>query len=129
MVKADWRGLARWLSHETNDSDTVAPRGPVTLLIHPSDPRFPRDQLEAARYYLSPPHRVLLAGPPGEPEPRATGDGDDRPTFDVFCLSAEEVRAGIRNLSDTRFEASVWQRTATDFHHGVPALRGLILRR
>ena len=50
-------------------------------------------------------------------------------TLDVFCLSAEEVRAGIRDLSDTRFEASLWQRTATDFHHGVPEFRGLIIRR
>ena len=51
------------------------------------------------------------------------------PTFDVYCLSAEELRAGIRNLSETHFDASVWQRTATDFHHGVPKLRGLIIRR
>ena len=65
VVKADWRGLARWLNHETEDSETLPPRGPVTLVIHPSDPRFPRDQLEAARYYLSPPHRVVLAGSPG----------------------------------------------------------------
>jgi 4-amino-4-deoxy-L-arabinose transferase-like glycosyltransferase len=126
VVKADWHGLALWLNHKTTDADTTAPHGPVTLLVHPSDDRFPRDQLEAARYYLTPPHRVLLAAETSETEPSAA---EDRPRLDVFCLSAGEVRAGIRTLSETRFEAPVWHRTATDFHHGVPTLRGLILRR
>ena len=54
-MKADWRGLARWL----DQAEIPGPSGPVTLVVHPSDPRFPRDQIEAARYYLCPPYRVL----------------------------------------------------------------------
>ena len=126
MVKADWRGLGQWLGHEVQRGDVIAPQAPVTVVVHPSDPRFPRDQVEAARYYLSPPHRVVLADAAGgaaEPtEPEAA-------TLDVYCLSAQQVRVGIRKLSDTGFSAPIWQRTATDWHHGVPELYGLIVRR
>jgi hypothetical protein len=67
---------------------------PITVMVYPSDPRFPRDQLEAARYYLSPSYRVI----PGE-----TGEKRERPkheppreqvTFEVHCLAAESVRKG-----------------------------------
>jgi hypothetical protein len=94
-------------------------------VVHPSDPRFPRDEIHAARYYLSPPYRVLLAdaasaGEPTEPEPA---------TLDVYCLSAQQVRAGVREPSGTEFSAPIGQRAATDWHHGVPELYGLIIRR
>jgi mannosyltransferase len=57
-VKADWRGLAHWLEQESRAGDT---EGPITVVVHPGDPRFPRDQVEAARYYLSPRFDVVLA--------------------------------------------------------------------
>jgi len=125
LVKADWRALARWLSHTEQHQDSLVPKGAVIVVVHPSDPRFPRDEIHAARYYLSPPHRVLLAaaasaGEPTEPEPV---------TLDVYCLSAQQVREGVRNLSDTEFSAPIGQGDATDWHHGVPELHGLIIRR
>jgi len=126
VVKADWRTLGQWLSRGMQHGDaTMASQAPVTVVVHPSDPRFPRDQVEAARYYLSPPHRVVLAETAGAAEltfPEAA-------TLDVYCLSAQQVRAGIRDLSDTDFSAPIWQRAATDFHQGVPELYGLIIRR
>jgi hypothetical protein len=126
VVKADWRGLARWLNHDETITKTIVPKGPITLAVHPSDPRFPRDQIEAARYYLSPPHRVLLAD-------TATSSGSEpaaeQAALDVYCLSAGQVREGIRDLSRTGFTAPIWQTGATDWHHGVPELYGLIIRR
>jgi len=103
----------------------MAPKAPVTVVVHPSDPTFPRDQVEAARYFLSPPHRVILANESGAAEPTEP----EAATLDVYCLSAQQVRAGIRNLSDTGFSAPIWQRAATDWHQGVPELYGLIIRR
>ncbi|MGZ3392067.1 MAG: hypothetical protein ACXVCF_21070, partial [Isosphaeraceae bacterium] len=79
----------------------------------------------AARYFLSPPHRVILANESGAAEPTEP----EAATLDVYCLSAQQVRAGIRNLSDTGFSAPIWQRAATDWHQGVPELYGLIIRR
>jgi len=126
VVKADWRALGRWLSHDQQFGEAaMAPKAPVTVVVHPSDPRFPRDQVEAARYYLSPPHRVVLADAAGvaeltEPEAAA---------LDVHCLSVQQVRARVTELSDTGFSAPIWQHGATNFHHGVPELYGLIIRR
>ncbi len=123
VVKADWRALSRWLSHEVQYGEgSMAPQAPVTVVVHPSDRRFPRDQVEAARYYLSPPHRVVLADAAGAAEAEAA-------VLDVYCLSAQQERAGIRNLSETDFAAPSWQRVATAWHHGVPELYGLIIRR
>ena len=106
-------------------ADLMAPQAPVTVVVHPTDPRFPRDQVEAASYYLSPAHRVVLAEASGAGEPTEP----EAATLDVYCLSAHQVRAGIKNLSDTDFSAPIWQRVATNFHHGVPELYGLIIRR
>jgi mannosyltransferase len=83
-LKADWRGLAAWL--EKQERDTGAgdrPRERPTIVVHPSDPRFPREQVEAARYYLSPEFRVIGA---------AEGSLDDHvdPSeriYEVICLS------------------------------------------
>ena len=125
MVKSDWRALARWLSHEEKHADSLVPNGPVTVVVHPSDPRFPRNEIHAARYYLIPPHRVLLADASSlevPADPHAV-------TLNVYCLSAQQVREGIRDLSDAGFSVPIWQRAATDFHHGVPELYGLIIRR
>ena len=57
-LKADWRGLAGWLERQ----HPQASPGSITVVVHPSDPRFPREQLEAARYYLDPRFRVVVAG-------------------------------------------------------------------
>jgi hypothetical protein len=125
VVKADWRALSQWLNHELQYTDLMAPQTPVTVVVHPSDPRFPRDQVEAARYYLSPPHRVLLADGTGRAEPT----NPEAAALDVYCLSAEQVRSGVTELTDTGFAAPIWQRGATNFHHGVPEFYGLIIRR
>ena len=61
-LKADWRGLARWLA----DRHPQPTADPITVVVHPSDPRFPREQLEAARYYLAPRFRVVTAGSTSE---------------------------------------------------------------
>ncbi len=74
-LKADWRGLAGWLERQH-------PRGTtdrVTVVVHPSDPRFPREQLEAARYYLEPRFRVIAAG--------STPETGQSATYDVYCLT------------------------------------------
>jgi hypothetical protein len=68
---------------------------------------------------------VLLADAAGAAEPTEP----EAATLEVYCLSAQQVRAGIRNLSDTGFSAPTWQRPATDWHQGVPELYGLIIRR
>jgi mannosyltransferase len=76
-LKADWRGLAGWLDRQR----TRTTAGPITIVVHPSDPRFPREQIEAARYYLSPRFRVVAAGESSKP-----GANDDVSTYDVYCL-------------------------------------------
>ena len=76
-VKADWRGLARWLNQKQPRSTTE----PITIVVHPSDPRFPREQLEAARYYLSPRFRVVSAGDSTE-----LAGIEPTTTYQVYCL-------------------------------------------
>jgi hypothetical protein len=91
VVKADWRGLAGWLD-EGGAAELAGPgQGPITVVVHPSDPRFPRDQVEAARYYLSPRYRVVLgeSGSPGRAEIQA-----GQAVLEMDCLSAEQVREG-----------------------------------
>ncbi len=82
VIKADWRGLAGWLSEQVQATDGEGPRQRITVVIHPGDPRFGREQLEAARYYLSPWFRVVAAGDsslPASTEPATT--------YDIFCLT------------------------------------------
>jgi hypothetical protein len=74
-LKADWRGLARWLAERHHLPTT----DPITVVVHPSDPHFPREQLEAARYYLAPRYRIVAAGSPPETAQPAT--------YDVYCLT------------------------------------------
>jgi mannosyltransferase len=78
-LKADWRGLAGWLAerHPTPTAD------PITVVIHPSDPRFPREQLEAARYYLAPRFHVVAAG--------STPEAVQPSTYDVYCLTRPDA--------------------------------------
>ena len=86
-MKADWRGLAAWLETQERTAGAGDPdRQRVTIVVHPSDPRFPREQLEAARYYLSPRFRVI---------PADERDRDDRatatePIYEVSCLARPE---------------------------------------
>jgi uncharacterized membrane protein len=81
-IKADWRGLAAWLSrrHPGGLND------PVTVVVHPSDPRFPREPVEAARYYLSPPFRVVLAG-----ETTDSTTVGSTTTYEVTCLAQPNI--------------------------------------
>jgi 4-amino-4-deoxy-L-arabinose transferase-like glycosyltransferase len=83
-LKADWRGLAAWLKHEeSQDRGGELPRPRATIVVYPSDPRFPREQLEAARYYLSPPFRVI----PADEQSAATQADAGAPIYEVHCLS------------------------------------------
>jgi hypothetical protein len=77
VVKADWRGLAAWLRQQARGTTEA-----ITVVVHPSDPRFPREPFEAARYYLSPPFRVILAGETTEPE-----ESGQATTYEVYCLT------------------------------------------
>jgi hypothetical protein len=78
-LKADWRGLAAWLDHQHPPGSTDR----ITLVVHPSDPRFPREPLEAARYYLEPRFRVVA-------DRSTTHDGEisSAVTYDVYCLTS-----------------------------------------
>ena len=78
-LKSDWRGLARWLEQQARAG---GPDTPVTIVVHPSEPRFPRDQVEAARYYLAPKHIVVLTGNDAEMAPAVQST-----TYDAYCLS------------------------------------------
>jgi mannosyltransferase len=74
-LKADWRGLASWLDGRHPEAGTHQ----VVVAIHPSDPRFPREQVEAARYYLDDRYRVAAAGSDQEAGPLAR--------YEIFCLT------------------------------------------
>jgi len=82
-VKADWRGLAEWLMFRENQGRGEDSPGRQTIVVHPSDPRFPREQLEAARYYLSSRYRVVGAGE----STRAPGVEHFATIYDVYCLT------------------------------------------
>jgi mannosyltransferase len=89
-LKADWRGLAVWLkSHESQGRAGVSPSGHSTIVVHPSDPRFPREQLAAAQYYLSPQSRVI---PDGELSTIINAD-TLQTVYEVYCL-AKPGKAG-----------------------------------
>jgi hypothetical protein len=81
--KADWRGLEAWLSRR-HPAGTAAE---IAVVIHPGDPRFPREPLEAARYYLGPPFRVVPAGDTAEGT-IAVGTT----TYNVYCLEKPRRR-------------------------------------
>jgi 4-amino-4-deoxy-L-arabinose transferase-like glycosyltransferase len=90
VAKADWRGLARWVAARPA-TDASAPPA-FLVVVHPSDPRFPRDQIEAARYYLEPTVTVLPGGKP-ETEERVRGEAARGATvLEVRCLSVGEAR-------------------------------------
>ena len=75
-LKADWRGLAAWLDQQPSHPST-------TIVVHPGDPRFPREPLEAARYYLNNPRfHVVAAGEATAPEPAPS-----EKTYQVYCLT------------------------------------------
>lgn len=86
-LKADWRGLAAWLDRQP----APAAGDRVSVLVHPSDPRFPREQLEAAHYYLTPRYFVMDEGSFKRPA---------GPLYEVRCLTRPqgnpEQRAGGR---------------------------------
>jgi hypothetical protein len=52
-------------------------------VVHPSDPRFPREQLAAARYYLSQVSRVIPAGEMSE----ITNADSSQVIYEVYCLA------------------------------------------
>jgi hypothetical protein len=60
----------------------------VTIVVHPSDPRFPRDQVEAARYYLAPRHFVVLSGDASDPKSH-----EQSVIYDAYCLGKQGNRS------------------------------------
>jgi mannosyltransferase len=82
-VKADWRGLAAWLNNQAPKAGRAGETpAPIIVVVYPSDPRFPRDQVEAARYYLSPRFDVILAGEPLNPADAT----QPRTIYKAYCL-------------------------------------------
>jgi 4-amino-4-deoxy-L-arabinose transferase-like glycosyltransferase len=81
-ARADWRALAKWLNSESAKSRGDGPPSAIKIVVHPSDPRFPRDEIEAARYYLSPAIPIELAGEPSTPD-----TSDHTVTYDAYCLA------------------------------------------
>jgi hypothetical protein len=93
VQKTDWRGLNSWLEDPKNESTAgKLTRGTATIVVHPSDSRFPREQLEAARYYLSPRFRVIA------PDDRTLAESADQPglIYDVYCLARPEPPANSK---------------------------------
>jgi hypothetical protein len=105
-VKSDWRSLGEWLDRRQSGQGAGGVPREVTVVIHPSDPRFPRDQIEAARYYLGPRFRVVSPGQ--EPEPGAAGQAT---TYDAYCLSLLENPAPGPN--DLRADGLLVKRRTT----------------
>ncbi|MFO0891454.1 MAG: glycosyltransferase family 39 protein [Isosphaeraceae bacterium] len=91
VAKADWRGLARWIDADRRPEATID-GSRFVVVVHPSDTRFPRDQIEAARYYLEPRTTVL----PGDTEETARRVRQEAAggthVLDVHCLPAGESR-------------------------------------
>ena len=105
---------------------SMAPKAPVTVVVHPSDPKFPRDQVEAARYDEA----LLIAWywPMGPARRRNRPNPRRRHSTSLASPPSKCTResATFRTLDSP---APIWQRAATDWHQGVPELHGLIIRR
>jgi hypothetical protein len=78
-VKADWKGASVWLQEQQASRETP-PTKPVAVIVHPSDPRFPREELEAARYYLGDRFQVETDG-------NSIAINDQSIVFDAICHS------------------------------------------
>ena len=82
VVKADWRSVALWLDRQQAEQRAGDRPSPITIVVHPGDPRFPRDQVEAARYYLGPRFHVVSDGE--GPDPNLAEQGT---TYDAYYVS------------------------------------------
>jgi mannosyltransferase len=87
-VKADWRSTGLWLDRQQKERAAGAAPAPVTIVVHPSDPRFPRDEVEAARYYLGPRFHVISEG-----EGPESSAAEPPTTYDAYCLSKAQNAA------------------------------------
>ena len=76
---------------------------PCIVVVHPSDPRFPRDQIEAARYYLSPRYLVL-----SDRETSAPRTGEPATTYDAYCLA--DTRHALADSVTQQFHGIVLTR-------------------
>ncbi len=99
-LKADWRGLSVWLHAQEHDeaSNGGVTREPIMVVVHPSDPRFPREQVEAARYYLSPRYQVAVAGELTSTAGAATAGR----VYEIDCLPGPRY-SGIRDPDQVEF--------------------------
>jgi 4-amino-4-deoxy-L-arabinose transferase-like glycosyltransferase len=98
VQKADWRGFAAWLSER--HAQEIAER--IIVVVHPGDPRFRREQLEVARYYLEPRFRVVPAGEAIEPA-RIRQDI----TYEVVCRAQPPKGATPRSGSSKFYGLNV----------------------
>jgi hypothetical protein len=78
VQKADWRGFAAWLTER--HPQQIADR--ITVVVHPADPRFRREELEAARYYLEPRFHVV-----SEVEAIEPAQTQQSVSYEVSCLA------------------------------------------
>jgi 4-amino-4-deoxy-L-arabinose transferase-like glycosyltransferase len=108
-VKADWRSVGKWLDRQQIERTAGDSHGSVIVVVHPSDPRFPRDQLEAARYYLSPRFHVVSGALGLEPSAAAAPAA----IYDAYCLSRSQTAAPGAN-GQAFYGLLLKRRTETD---------------
>ncbi len=91
VAKADWRGLAQWISHQGARGGASGDDSKFVVIVHPSDPRFPRAQIEAARYYLEPSTTVLPGGSEATEAAIRRELSNGATVLDIRCLSADRA--------------------------------------
>ncbi|WP_165064239.1 glycosyltransferase family 39 protein [Paludisphaera rhizosphaerae] len=95
--KADWRAAAAWIRGQG---------GEAVVVVHAGDPRFIREPMEAARYYLKPDESLTLS----------TGDGESRrPGAIVYHAHVTTAPGGTPPVGET---------AAASFH-GLTITRGV----
>ncbi len=102
-VRADWRSLSEWLDSQSAAHKPDGSATPCIVVVHPSDPRFPRDEIEAARYYLSPRYLVL-----SDRETSAPRTGEPATTYDAYCLA--DTRHALADSVTQQFHGIVLTR-------------------
>jgi 4-amino-4-deoxy-L-arabinose transferase-like glycosyltransferase len=104
-LKADWKAVAVWLDGQVGSRRATVDVKQTTVIVHPSDPRFPREELEAARYYLGDRFRV-------EADRNPIAITDETVVYDALCHSRAEVELTPVENGRTFFGLSVVQRVS-----------------
>jgi 4-amino-4-deoxy-L-arabinose transferase-like glycosyltransferase len=91
-IKADWRGLRERLTRLAEEDRSLGLQpAPITIVVHPSDPRFTHEEIRAARYYLSPQFELVLAGEAIEP----SNGPQPRTIYEAYCLKQQNWHAKL----------------------------------